>query len=84
MAAGSGQVVLAKYGTGYGNYIIVRHGNGLETLYAHLSGIYVGLGQYVGQGEIIGAVGCTGWCSGPHLHFEVHAGGPVNPLNYLP
>ena len=85
VAAASGQVVLATSGGGYGNYIIVRHGDGLETLYAHLSDIYVSLGQYVGQGEIIGAVGCTGWCTGNHLHFEVYAGStPVNPVLYLP
>jgi murein DD-endopeptidase MepM/ murein hydrolase activator NlpD len=84
-AAGSGQVVLATSGGGFGYYIIVRHSDGLETLYAHLSGIYVSLGQYVGQGEIIGASGCSGWCTGPHLHFEVHVGNtPVNPLAYLP
>jgi murein DD-endopeptidase MepM/ murein hydrolase activator NlpD len=85
-AAASGQVVLASYsGYGYGNYIIVRHGDGSETLYAHLSSIWVSLGQYVAQGEIIGAVGCTGWCTGPHLHFEVRVGGSsVNPLGYLP
>jgi murein DD-endopeptidase MepM/ murein hydrolase activator NlpD len=85
-AAASGQVVLAVYGDyGYGNYIIVRHGDGSETLYAHLSAIYVGLGQGVGQGAGIGAVGCSGWCTGPHLHFEVHIGGrAVDPLGYLP
>jgi len=84
-AAASGQVVLASYsGYGYGNYVIVRHGDGSETVYAHLSSIWVSLGQYVGQGEIIGAVGCTGWCTGPHLHFEVRIGGsPVDPLAYL-
>ena len=85
-AAASGQVVLASYsGYGYGNYIVVRHGDESETLYAHLSSIWVSLGQYVGQGEIIGAVGCTGWCTGPHLHFEVRIdGSSVNPLAYLP
>jgi murein DD-endopeptidase MepM/ murein hydrolase activator NlpD len=84
-AAASGQVVLATSGGGYGNYVVVRHGDGMETLYAHLSAIYVSLGQYVGQGEVVGAVGCTGWCTGNHLHFEVHVGGsPVNPLLYLP
>ena len=85
-AAASGQVVLASYsGYGYGNYIIVRHDDGSETLYAHLSSIWVSLGQHVGHGETIGAVGCTGWCTGPHLHFEVRIGGsPVDPLAYLP
>jgi murein DD-endopeptidase MepM/ murein hydrolase activator NlpD len=85
-AAGSGQVVLASYSSyGYGNYVIVRHGDGSETLYAHLSSIHVSRGQYVEQGDIVGAVGCTGWCTGPHLHFEVRIGGaPVDPLVYLP
>lgn len=84
-AAASGQVVLSTYSdNGYGSYIIVRHADGSETLYAHLSERYVELGQYVGQGEVIGAVGCTGWCNGNHLHFEVHIGGPVDPLSYLP
>jgi murein DD-endopeptidase MepM/ murein hydrolase activator NlpD len=85
-AAASGKVVLAAYSNyGYGNYIIIRHADGSETLYAHLSTIYVSLGQEVGQGEPIGAVGCTGWCTGPHLHFEVRIGGvAVDPLPYLP
>lgn len=85
-AAGSGQVILATYrNNGYGNYVIIQHADGSETLYAHLSEIGVSLGQYVNQGDYVGAVGCTGWCSGPHLHFEVHIGGsPVDPLLYLP
>jgi murein DD-endopeptidase MepM/ murein hydrolase activator NlpD len=85
-AAASGQVTLTVYGDyGYGNYIVVRHADGTQTLYAHLSAIYVSIGQYVGQGEAIGAVGCTGWCTGNHLHFEVKVGGgAVNPLAYLP
>ena len=85
-AAASGQVILSTYSdNGYGNYVIVRHDDGSETLYAHMSERYVSLGQYVNQGEILGAVGCTGWCQGNHLHFEIHIGGsPVNPLNYLP
>jgi murein DD-endopeptidase MepM/ murein hydrolase activator NlpD len=85
-AAASGKVVLASYSNyGYGNYVIIRHADGSETLYAHLSRIYVALGQQVGQGETIGTVGCTGWCTGPHLHFEVRIGGvAVDPLPYLP
>jgi murein DD-endopeptidase MepM/ murein hydrolase activator NlpD len=85
-AAASGQVVLAVWGNyGYGSYVIVRHSDGSETLYAHLSSIYVSVRQQVGQGEVIGAVGCTGWCTGPHLHFEIRIrGAPVNPLPYLP
>ncbi|MEX0682284.1 MAG: peptidoglycan DD-metalloendopeptidase family protein [Dehalococcoidia bacterium] len=85
-AAGSGQVVLATYrDNGYGNYIIVRHADGTQTLYAHLSSIWVAQGQYVSQGEGIGAVGCTGWCTGNHLHFEIQINGAaVDPLAYLP
>ncbi|HEY5625749.1 MAG TPA: peptidoglycan DD-metalloendopeptidase family protein [Dehalococcoidia bacterium] len=85
VASASGQVVLSTYSdNGYGSYIIVQHADGSETLYAHLSERYVVLGQFVSQGEVIGAVGCSGWCTGNHLHFEVYAGGVVDPLAYLP
>lgn len=84
-AAAGGQVVLASSGYGYGNYVIVRHDNGYETLYAHLTEIYVAQGQWVAQGEAIGTVGDTGWATGPHLHLEVRVGGAaVDPLGYLP
>ncbi len=84
-AAASGQVVLASAGYGYGNYVVIRHDNGHETLYAHLSEIWVVQGQWVAQGATIGTVGSTGWTTGPHLHFEVRVGGAaVDPLNYLP
>jgi murein DD-endopeptidase MepM/ murein hydrolase activator NlpD len=84
-AAASGQVILSTYSdNGYGNYVIVQHADGSETLYAHLSERYAVLGQNVSQGELLGAVGCTGWCTGNHLHFEVHVGGPVDPMGYLP
>jgi len=84
-AAAGGQVVLASSGYGYGNYVIVRHDNGYETLYAHLTEIYVVQGQWVAQGEAVGTVGSTGWATGPHLHFEVRVGGAsVDPLSYLP
>jgi murein DD-endopeptidase MepM/ murein hydrolase activator NlpD len=86
VAAGSGTVVLvASLDWGLGTYIVVRHANGSETVYAHLSAVYVSQGQAVGQGEQIGAIGCTGYCTGPHLHFELWIGGkPVDPLAYLP
>lgn len=86
VAAASGQVVLSTYSdNGYGSYIIVQHADGSQTLYAHLSERYVALGQYVNQGEVIGAVGCSGWCTGNHVHFEIIlGGGVVNPLAYLP
>ena len=84
-AAAGGQVVLASSGYGYGNYVIVRHDSGYETLYAHLTEIYVVQGQWVAQGEAVGTVGSTGWATGPHLHFEVRVGGAsVDPLSYLP
>jgi murein DD-endopeptidase MepM/ murein hydrolase activator NlpD len=86
VAAAAGQVILSTYSdNGYGSYVIVRHGDGSETLYAHMSERYVTQGQYVGQGEALGAVGCTGWCTGNHLHFEVHiGGGATDPIPYLP
>jgi murein DD-endopeptidase MepM/ murein hydrolase activator NlpD len=84
-AVASGQVVLASAGYGYGNYVVIRHDDGSETLYAHLSQIYVVQGEWVVQGATIGTVGSTGWTTGPHLHFEVRVGGAaVDPLNYLP
>jgi murein DD-endopeptidase MepM/ murein hydrolase activator NlpD len=84
-AAAPGQVVLVSAGGGYGNYVVIRHDNGYETLYAHLSQVYVVQGQWVAQGEAVGAVGATGWATGPHLHFEVRVGGAaVDPLAYLP
>jgi murein DD-endopeptidase MepM/ murein hydrolase activator NlpD len=84
-AAAGGQVVLASAGYGYGNYVVIRHDNGSETLYTHLTQIYVVQGQWVVQGETIGTVGATGWATGPHLHFEVRVGGAaVDPLYYLP
>jgi len=64
--------------------IMIDHGNGFQSLYAHLSEIYRGCGQSVGQGEGIGAIGSTGRSSGPHLHFELMAGVKVNPWDYLP
>jgi len=85
-AAASGTVVLAAYQDyGYGNYVVIQHPDGSQTLYAHLSEIWVSQGQYVSQGQGIGALGATGYATGPHLHFEIHIGGvPVDPLAYLP
>jgi murein DD-endopeptidase MepM/ murein hydrolase activator NlpD len=85
-AAEAGQVVQvnAGYGGGYGNYIVIYHGGGLSTLYAHLSGIKVNNGQVVSRGHLIGYVGSTGYSTGPHLHFEVRVNGaPKNPLGYI-
>jgi murein DD-endopeptidase MepM/ murein hydrolase activator NlpD len=70
---------------GYGTMVVIDHGNGYRTLYAHLSRLNVSVGQTVEQGEVIGAVGTTGIVTGPHLHFEVYRGGvPINPLSVLP
>ena len=86
VAAASGTVVLAAYDDyGYGYHVIIAHDDGSQTLYAHLSDIWVGQGQYVGQGEAIGALGSTGYSTGPHLMFNLYIGGyPVDPLAYLP
>ena len=86
VAAESGTVILANYGWngGYGNYIIINHGNGITTRYAHASQLYVTAGQTVSKGQVIAAVGTTGNSTGPHLHFEVRENGShKNPLNYL-
>lgn len=83
-AAASGNVTYAGYQGGYGKFIIVNHGNGIVTRYAHCSSINVSVGQRVAAGQTIGTVGSTGRSTGPHLHFEVLAGGSFrNPLSYL-
>ena len=82
-ASASGTVIFAGWMGGYGNFVIIDHGGGLSTGYAHQSSIAVGGGS-VSQGQVIGYVGCTGHCFGPHLHFEVRINGtPVDPLGYL-
>ena len=87
-AADAGTVVYSGWNTwGYGNLVILDHGNGWQTLYGHMSQINVGCGQNVGQGDLIGLVGMTGGTStGPHLHFEMMNTtlGYVNPLDYMP
>jgi murein DD-endopeptidase MepM/ murein hydrolase activator NlpD len=82
-AAASGTVIYAGWMGGYGNLIIIDHGGGIATAYAHQSSFAVGGGP-VSQGQTIGHVGCTGHCFGPHLHFEVRVNGSaVDPLGYL-
>ena len=84
IAADEGTVTYAGVMSGYGNVIVVDHGGGIATTYNHLSAFSVGSGQSVGRGVPIGAVGCTGYCTGPHLHFEVRVNGsPVDPMPYL-
>lgn len=84
-AADGGQVVLVERPRyGYGWHVIIDHKNGYQTLYAHLSDIYVSVGQGVAKGSVIGKMGSTGRSSGPHLHFEVRKNGVLlNPLNFL-
>lgn len=84
VAAADGVVKLAQYNGGYGNLVIISHGNGVETYYGHCSKLYVSAGQSVSAGEKIAAVGSTGHSTGNHLHFEVRVNGTqVNPQNYL-
>ena len=86
VAAADGTVTASGFEDGgYGNMVVVDHGDGFASVYAHLSGLEVELGDVVEAGEPIGAVGCSGDCSGDHLHFEIRVDGdPVDPLQYLP
>lgn len=83
-ASQSGRVIYADWYGGYGNSVIIDHGNGITTLYAHCSELYVRDGDAVQQGQPIAAVGSTGFSTGPHLHFELRANGePIDPAAYL-
>ncbi len=87
-ASKGGEVLVAKTtyipGYDYGMYVVIDHGNGYKTLYAHLSAIYVSVGQVVEKGECIAAVGSTGWSTGPHLHFEVRQNDTrIDPLGVV-
>lgn len=86
MAADAGVVKVAGWPNnwGYGNRVLIDHGNGYQTLYAHLSKVKVSVNQSVKQGDVVGMMGSTGRSTGTHLHFEVRAGGGgLNPLNHL-
>ena len=85
VASGNGRVIAAGWRGGFGNTIIIDHGDGVTTLYAHLlsGGIHVSVGQQVTAGQRIGSVGSTGWSTGPHLHWEVRVNGqPRNPMTF--
>jgi len=83
-AADTGVVATAASNSSYGNYVLINHGSGNATLYAHMSSMAVSSGQSVNKGDVIGYVGSTGWSTGPHLHFEIRQGGStVNPLQFF-
>ena len=84
-AADSGTIVYSGWLGGYGNCVMIDHGGGLVTLYAHNSALNVGEGQYVSKGAVVAYAGSTGYSTGPHCHFEVRLHGELTePLNYLP
>ena len=84
VAAGSGTVILASYNGGYGNCVMINHGNGIVTLYGHMESISVSSGQQVSKGQTIGKVGSTGVATGPHCHFEIRVNGvQVDPAPYF-
>ncbi|NNF53879.1 MAG: peptidoglycan DD-metalloendopeptidase family protein [Acidimicrobiales bacterium] len=84
-AAKGGVVLSAGWRGGYGNAVVIDHGGGFSTLYAHQSAIAVSAGQAVAIGDVVGYVGSTGWSTGPHLHFELRLNGnPIDPVPYLP
>ena len=83
-AVADGTVTFSGVYGGYGNLVIISHGNGIETYYGHCNSLYVSQGQYVSAGENIASVGSTGYATGPHLHFEIRENGTqLNPENYL-
>ena len=84
VASNKGIVIAAEYNTAYGNYVMIDHGGGIQTLYAHGSQIVVSVGQEVSAGDVVLKIGSTGYATGPHAHFEVRINGtPVEPLTYL-
>ena len=83
-ASAAGTVITASYHWSYGNYVVIDHGGGYSTLYAHCSALNVSVGQQVSQGQVIAKIGSTGQSTGPHLHFEVRINGTrQNPSNYV-
>lgn len=84
VAANDGVVSVASWGSGYGHHVVIDHGGGISTLYAHSSKLLVVAGQSVKKGQVVALIGSTGWSTGPHLHFEVIIGGKrVDPMLYI-
>ena len=85
-ASKEGTVFFAGYDdNGYGNHVVLTHEGGYSTVYAHATTVNVSVGQHVSQGQLLATVGCTGSCTGPHLHFEIRVNGsPQDPMRYLP
>ena len=84
VASAAGTVIVAGWMGGYGNLVVIDHGNGLATAYGHNTSVAVSYGQTVAQGQLISYSGSTGHSTGPHVHFEVRVNGaPVDPLGYL-
>ena len=84
LAANSGTVIKAGYNSSYGYMVMIDHGGGIVTLYAHSSKLLVSTGDVVARGQVIALIGSTGRSTGPHLHFEVRVNGAYqNPLNYV-
>ena len=85
LAAHRGIVIASQFGKGFGNYVVLDHGDGTSSVYAHMSQRLVTAGEAVSAGTVLGNVGTTGLSTGPHLHFEIRENGkPVDPLKYLP
>jgi murein DD-endopeptidase MepM/ murein hydrolase activator NlpD len=83
-AAAAGTIIYAGWMEGYGNLVVIDHGNGLSTAYGHNSSLASAVGQGVSAGQVIAYSGSTGHSTGPHVHFEVRVNGaPVDPLGYL-
>lgn len=86
VASLGGEVILSTYGPSYGNYVVIYHGDGISTLYAHNSQNHVAVGNRVEQGQVIASIGSTGYSTGPHIHFEVRVHGDpkiINPYQWL-
>ena len=84
VAAASGKVIVAAYNSAYGNYIVVDHGGGVSTMFAHMSAFVSKVGDVVVAGDTIGKIGSTGMSTGPHLHFEVRINGKhTSPNRYI-